>query len=407
MAGFARTRTSLTSVLAVITIASSCTIPEYGERRPPNDAGTSTAGEAGTTSAGGALTHSSSGARSAGEPPAGSSGEGGANSPPATAGAAGESEAAGGASDEIPRGPSCGDEDARCGGTAREDCCATLRVAGGEFSLGGRQRAPLIPAHVSGFYLDKYEVTAARFQRFVESYDDWHGRDGNPKREAGAHPLIPASGWREPSDALPASAAELEDKLRECPNSTWKSKDTLPINCLSWQEAFAFCIWDDARLPTEAEWEYATVGGSESRICPWGSLPRIDHAVFGCLDDSYPECAFEDIGAVGSKPLGAGRWGQLDLIGSMSEWTRDWYNEYPARCDDCANVVNGLTIWSGPRHVMRGGNWRSTESSDPANPGGYLSSVRRDYVAEDVFRFQEVGVRCARSAQPPTGTSLD
>ena len=56
--------------------------------------------------------------------------------------------------------------------------------------------------------------------------------------------------------------------------ATWTntagSQENLPINCVNWCEAYAFCIWDGGFLPSEAEWEYAAAGGSSAARVPVG-----------------------------------------------------------------------------------------------------------------------------------------
>src|SRR5208337_5658772 len=77
-----------------------------------------------------------------------------------------------------------------------------------------------------------------------------------------------------------------------CTGMTWTSapgtQETLPINCVNWYAAYAFCIWDGGFLPREAEWEYAAAGGSEQREYPWGSAApgtTNQYAIYGCY---YP-----------------------------------------------------------------------------------------------------------------------
>ena len=67
------------------------------------------------------------------------------------------------------------------------------------------------------------------------------------------------------------------------------ANESLPINCITWYEAFAFCAWDGGFLPTEAEWNYAAAGGSEQRAYPWSNPPT--STTIDCSHANYDDCA--------------------------------------------------------------------------------------------------------------------
>jgi formylglycine-generating enzyme required for sulfatase activity len=233
---------------------------------------------------------------------------------------------------------------------------------------------------VVDFYLDRFEVTVGRFRHFVEQYDGTPPASG-----AAAHPLIAGSGWDAAWDGnLPSTQAGLISNLK-CLSGyhTWTdsavSNETYPISCVNWYVAFAFCAWDGGRLPTEAEWEYASAGGSENRLYPWGQeAPSATYANFSGTDPFLN---------VGSHPAGASRWGHHDLAGSMVEWVLDWYDPswYSVGGSSCANCAN---VNPSSYVVWRGGSWGGSPSALRAAYRGAISpAVRSEYG----------GFRCART----------
>lgn len=274
------------------------------------------------------------------------------------------------------------------GACQAESCCTSLAVPAQSFTLGGRVEEPTSAATVSAFSLDKYEVTVGRFQAFIKDYDAWRSA-GNPVAGAGAHPLIADSGWH--SDwSLPQTAAELESQAGiQCSSlgqTVTAGSTELPINCVTWLEAYAFCIWDRARLPTEAEWEAAATGGDEGRPFPWGtSEPDRTRAAYDCVGDGSvaQDCAITDILDVGERPAGGGRWGHQDLAGNVWEWVLDFYRTYPPTAHDYANVT------SVPYRSIRGSGWAS-EGVDLRSPIRYnsLPTARRS-----AFGFRCAGLR--------------
>ncbi|WP_437756306.1 formylglycine-generating enzyme family protein [Sorangium sp. So ce1389] len=293
----------------------------------------------------------------------------------------------------------------------------SLRVTGGAFSrtyrnTGNGATGKADPATVSTFLLDKYEVTVGRFRQYVNYLND----GGSPPASgSGKHTHLnggmgladsarPGSyepGWDESWNSnIPSGigAAMSWNRSLKCNSyGTWTdspgNNEELPLTCLNWVEAYAFCIWDGGFLPTESEWKYAAAGGDEHRMYPWGSTDPGSGNQYAIYDCYYPDQArgsctgVANVPKVGSTPLGVGRWGQWDLSGSVWEWNLDRHARYVSPCDDCAYLT-------GPANrVLPGGGFHT-----PLMP--YLLSSNREAVSYDPTNYRGdygVGVRCARA----------
>ena len=151
--------------------------------------------------------------------------------------------------------------------------------------------------------------------------------------------------------------------------STWTispgANERKPLNWVSFYIAFAFCVWDDGRLPSEAEWNYAAAGGDEQEgRYPWGAGLDQTCAVYDARRTaSLPgQCGATDIIEVGFRsPKGDGRFGHADLSGNVAEWVRDGFpgaDDYLMPCIDCV---------AGPYHYefyARGGAYPSLPKVD-------------------------------------------
>jgi sulfatase modifying factor 1 len=288
-----------------------------------------------------------------------------------------------------------------------ESCCTSIPLPQGTFMMGRGSEAcsnctdgcpggiscnvanagvetPEHSVTVSAFSLDKYEVTVGRFRSFVVAYD---GLGAPPPVDSGAHPKIPGTGWQEAWNGnLPADRSTFEKNLScDGAHQTWtKADDQLPINCVNWFQAFAFCVWDGGRLPTDAEWEYAAAGGDENRLYPWGATPAPS-----CAQANYTGCV-GDPARVGSYAAFPGRWGHLDLAGNEWEWVFDpysatWYSDAAASGTDPANTE------SASGRVVRGCTWNAGSYSI-----GCLRSVFRSALVWTSTNASH-GFRCARS----------
>jgi formylglycine-generating enzyme required for sulfatase activity len=254
-------------------------------------------------------------------------------------------------------------------------------------------------ATVASFSLDKYLVTVGRFRRFVAAWNN--GSGWNPAGGSGKHSYLPGGGLNngtEPGWVVQdnTNISPTNTNLGSCAvyPPTWtnsaSTQENLPINCVNWWEAYAFCIWDGGFLPSEAEWEYAAAGGSQQREYPWGSMApgtANQYAIYGCNyrtpGSSLPRAASCSVAPVGTASMGAGYYGQLDLAGDLMEWNLDWRAGYSNPCTNCANLTPASD------RVVRGGDF--------TYPAADLLPPYRNAFSLPAGRNFGLGFRCARS----------
>jgi formylglycine-generating enzyme required for sulfatase activity len=201
-----------------------------------------------------------------------------------------------------------------------------------------------------GYWLDRYEVTNAAFDAFVEG-------GGYTTREYWSEMGLR---WldRQDVDALPVECAE-------------DSAPDHPRVCITWYEAEAYARWRGGALPTEAQWEYAA-RGPESLIYPWGNEWNPELANVVDSDGTTP---------VGSYPDGTSWVGALDMSGNAMEWVNDWLvpRYSPDAVTDPTGPENGrIKIekggWWGSNPVVARGAWRHFE--DPPQYQDHHIGVR-------------------------------
>jgi formylglycine-generating enzyme required for sulfatase activity len=182
-----------------------------------------------------------------------------------------------------------------------------------EFRMGSNEgdadEKPVHQVYLDAFYIDKYEVTNALYEKFMQATG----------RQAPVY-------WN--------------DKDYNTPNQ--------PVVGVSWHDAEAYCQWAGKRLPTEAEWEKAA-RGTDGRIYPWGNQWEERKANSSGTADGYQYTA-----PVGSFETGKSPYGAYDMAGNVWEWVADWYAEKYYQGSPARNPTGPE---SGQSRVLRGGAW--------------------------------------------------
>ncbi|HEX4046833.1 MAG TPA: SUMF1/EgtB/PvdO family nonheme iron enzyme, partial [Elusimicrobiota bacterium] len=246
-----------------------------------------------------------------------------------------------------------------------------VAIPGGTFTMGADDLdSDALPKHevtVKTFLMSKTLVTFGQYGKCVEAKAcaPSHASDGACNVQAGAKR---------------AKGVLSKPFLR----------DDSPVVCVNWNEASAFAKWAGARLPTEAEWEFAARSGGKNRKYPWGDeAPTCAQAVAhdgGCgYLSTWPVC---------SKPAGNTEQGLCDMAGNAIEWTGDAYHaSYDGAPTDGSAWGDPLTSDDGA--VMRGGAWEELQRSHAAHPD--FVGRTADRIGADAGRASDlIGFRLAK-----------
>ena len=164
-------------------------------------------------------------------------------------------------------------------------------------------------------------------------------------------------------------------------------KDEAPVTNVSWTDAKHYVAWlaqasrKPYRLPTEAEWEYAARGGTQTKYW-WGD--QFQPGMANCKNCADIAAAEQPI-KVGS--FGANPFGLYDMGGGVDQWVEDcWHKNYQGAPTDGSAWMESQCS----SHVIRSGSWR--------NDGRYVRPSNRDSYDTDV-RYPTHGFRVAISAE--------
>ena len=242
-------------------------------------------------------------------------------------------------------------------------------IPAGEFQMGSdasdteSDEQPRHTVYVDSYYIDKYEVTNAKFKQFVDANPQWQ-KDLIPRKFHNGEYLDLWQGNSYPPD-----------------------KENHPVVYVSWYAAMAYAKWEGKRLPTEAEWERAARGGLVDLRYTWGNIVDSSKANYGGqVGDTTP---------VGSYP--ANDYGLHDMVGNVMEWCLDGYEtDFYSRSPRLNPIAGGVLIdivnnFEGviSRRAVRSGCWYNV----PLHV-----RVADRYGANPNHVSKGRGFRCARSA---------
>ena len=313
----------------------------------------------------------------------------------------------------------------------KDDFGGMLLIEGGTFRMGGdneqarEDEYPKVSTQVSSFWMDETEVTNAQFRKFVEAT----GYITVAERKVDLGEImaqLPPGTPPPPPEALEPFSLVFESPQQPVPdnpgywwrmvkNANWQhpygpgssieGKDNYPVVHVSWYDAMAYARWTGKRLPTEAEWEYASRGGQSGKIYPWGD-ENIEAGDWKAnfWQGNFPytneeKDGFERLAPVKSFPPNG--YGLFDMAGNVWEFCADWYHSnYYGHRTEKKQLENPRGPGNSfdpdeqtvPKKVVRGGSFLCNDSYC----SGYRVAARMKSSADT--GLEHTGFRCVRDA---------
>jgi formylglycine-generating enzyme required for sulfatase activity len=269
-------------------------------------------------------------------------------------------------------------------------------IPAGSFTMGdcmgdgNSAELPLHTVYVSGFYMDKYDVTKSLWDT-VYNWAIAHGYtfDYAGSGKATTHPVQTIDWYdcvkwcnarSEKEGRVPAYYTDAGLSVR------YRSGHVAPY--VNWGTGY--------RLPTEAEWEKAARGGTSGQRFPWGNTISWSQANYYGDPGSLGGYAYDLATAIGvdpafndgvspyTSPVGyfaANGYGLYDMAGNVWQSCWDWYGSYSS-----GSQSDPRGPASGSNRVLRGGGWRAYADFCRTAARGSLYPTFSDYA----FGFRSV-----------------
>lgn len=230
-------------------------------------------------------------------------------------------------------------------------------IPGGTVTIGTNQaifpednESPERVVKVNDFYMDKFEVSNDKFEKFVSStnYVTDAEKFGDSFVFKG---LITEEVQKKYVDFRVASAPwwykidKVDWRHPEGADSNIDGRGNHPVVHVSWKDAVEYCKWEGKRLPTEAEWETACRSGRKGKLYPWGDAmnPRNEHWM-NIWQGDFPDNDLGEDGFKSTCPVDQfkqNKFGLYNIVGNVWEWTADAWDENDSIADDIRRVKKG------------------------------------------------------------------